>query len=608
MMLPPPNVTGNLHLGHALTVAIEDALIRQRRMMGRDSVWIPGFDHAGLATQNIVEKLLIHQKGVNRFELGREKFLSFVNDWKDVKKNEMKDQLNRMGLYLDHSKEFFTTDDKSCRTVQTSFKRLFESGLIYRDNKLVHWSSQLETTLSDIEVHEIDGVKRYTRTNEVVSTRSLPQWFIKADDLARKAVDVVEYSSINMIPENYRRTWSVWLMENGVQDWCISRQSWWGHPIPAYKLIDAEDVQCNWIVADSLDEARDKLGSYEVMQDSDILDTWFSSSLIPLTLAGWPDDELFSQSKATGQFPLHIMETGFDILTYWVSKMVMMSLALVGEIPFKQVLLHGMICDSAGKKMSKSKGNVIDPMDLIKGANVMDLQGRIIDAYNAGILDETQRDVAMTNQKILFPRGIPACGADGLRAYLLSQDFQKEVVRTQIPQIDKVRRLMNKIWNVTRYVISVIESSDTELDPNFNMEGIDFKKLDESDLNLLKQLDKCVSRSHTNFHQDYLLYSTFEAVELFLSKHLSSTYIAHLKLYKANNPSSSSNMKVQLLAESLIISIKLLHPYMPHLTEFLYQKMQLAISGASMDEQNLDKIRSIVYQSYPSPNVVPVIA
>lgn len=600
MMLPPPNVTGNLHLGHALTVAIQDALIRQRRMSGYRAKWIPGFDHAGLATQSIVERLLLHQQGVNASQLNQQQLIAYANDWKDTKRDQMRDQLKKLGLELDFNKEFFTTDEKSSFAVQTAFIKLFQKGLIYRDIKSMHWSRQLNTTLSDIEVTTIDGVKRYTRTNEVVETRMIPQWYIKADAMARKAVEVVENCSIEMLPSSYKRSWSAWLLENGVHDWCISRQSWWGHKIPAFKLSTSHDVQGNWVVAESLDDAKAVLQSSEVVQDPDVLDTWFSSSLLPLTISGWPNLKLFQESKSKGSFPLDIMETGFDILTFWVSKMVMMSLALENVVPFKLILLHGMICDSEGKKMSKSKGNVIDPTDLIEGASLQHLQDTTLDSHRNGLVEDGQVNIALENQKRLFPKGIPACGADGLRAYLLSQDFQEEIVRVQISQIEKVRRLMNKVWNVTRYVITVMESSGQKYDLDFNTCGLDLKILDESDIKLVKDLYNCILVASNNINYDYQIHHSFETIERFWMKSLSSEYISDLRCHLADEEHSPShNLKIKLLVGCLNTSIKLLHPFMPHLTEFLHQKLELSAKQKQLNVNDLANIESVMLKSYP---------
>lgn len=604
MMFPPPNITGNLHLGHALTAAVQDALVRHRKMKGQQVIWIPGFDHAGLATQNIVEKQLWHKRNITRQQLGREEFIKLADEWKDHKRNEMRDQLDRLGLMLNHDREYFTMDDNSSVAVQAAFKKLFRKGVIYRSTKPVFWSEQMQTTLSDIEVEQVDGTCRYTRTGEVVEKRSISQWFINSRDMAHRSVEAVESASIEMIPPNYKRSWSSWLLDNGVEDWCISRQSWWGHRIPAYKLESADDEQQNWVVADSLDEARELLATTGgVVQDEDVLDTWFSSSLLPLTISGWPDTEKFSDHIEEGSFPLDIMETGFDILTYWVSKMVMISIALEDRIPFKLILLHGMICDSSGKKMSKSKGNVIDPLDVIDGTSLERLQQRTRELHSQGLLEDAHLEQVLKNQKKLFPSGIPECGSDGLRAYLLSHDIQEEVVRIQIMQIEKVRRLSNKIWNIFRFVLPILENSSEKFDihSDFVLDKENHIDLDPVDSQILHELSKCVEISQNSFEETYQLHHCFQALEYFWAIHLSSTYLRSVKsIITDDEESSSRNLKLRILVECLVKSTKLLHPFMPHTTEFLYQKLNSTIRREELDLDNFKKLQALSYEPFPS--------
>lgn len=616
MMLPPPNITGNLHLGHALTVAIQDALIRQRRMLGKRTVWIPGFDHAGIGTQNIVEKLLWNKHHITRQEYGREKFVNLAHSWKDMKRDEMKEQIDRLGLFLNYEQEYFTLDEKSSLAVRDAFKLLFKNGLIYRTVKPVFWSQKMQTTLSDIEVEkDLNGYNRYVRTGEIVDRKDLSQWFLNCKDMAERAVKVVQDGSIKMLPENYKQSWSSWLLENGVQDWCISRQNWWGHRIPAFKLQSSQDSTENWIVADNLDEAKMKFDitharnddDQTVVQDQDVLDTWFSSSLLPLTISGWPDLEKFQINKDLGLFPLTIMETGFDILTYWVSKMTMMSLALTNEIPFKLVLLHGMICDSNGKKMSKSKGNVIDPLDVIDGASLENLQHRTRVANEQGIIEDSQLDFVLKNQEKLFPKGIPKCGADGLRAYLLSHDFQEEVVKVQIMQIDKIRRLSNKIWNIFRFVINILDN-DKALTEKIDLDTkLDKSKLDSQDIELFRDLCDCVKIANDSFNNSYHFHYCFNKLELFWTQSLSINFIANNKHILIDKTNSNQKVKLLILIKSIITATKILHPYMPHLTEFLYQRLSISCHKNSKlnlidindNEKILDNMKSLSNENFP---------
>ena len=604
-MFPPPNVTGSLHLGHALTGAVQDAIVRQRRMQGFNCQFIPGFDHAGLATQNIVEKLLGHQHNITRQKYGREKFTKLVHEWKDQKRAEIKNQLDRLGLDLDHHREYFTMDENSSHAVQAAFKQLFNSGIIYRAVKPIFWSNQLQTTLSDIEVERINDVDRYVRTGEVVERRPLSQWFINAQEMARRAVEVVQSESIKIVPSSYKKTWSSWLLQNGVQDWCISRQSWWGHRIPAYKVDSTLDVTDSWVVADNLEEARNRLCTQnDVIQDPDVLDTWFSSSLLPLTVSGWPHQDKFAHSCDNGLFPMHIMETGFDILTYWVTKMVMVSLALTSKIPFNLVLLHGMICDSKGKKMSKSRGNVIDPIDVIDGASIEKIQQRTIDAYVKGTLDEGKLNVVLENQRRLFPRGIPSCGADGLRAYLLSQDFQEEVVRIRIEQIEKVRRLSNKIWNIFRFYLNLVEEDEHRLIKlNMGDEDLDKTKFSRQDQQVLKHLASCVAESHEAFGATYQLQHCFKKLEYFWTVHLSQEFVATERdvLSGQRGTEEERKSKLKILTFCVITATKLTHPFMPHLTEFLFQKLAFQVGELN----DGDEIKLLTYESFPSLDDMP---
>lgn len=603
MMLPPPNITGNLHLGHALTVSIQDALIRQRRMLGYDCEWIPGFDHAGLATQSIVERVIWAKSKMTRLQLGREKFIESANDWKSLKQDQMRNQLNRLGLELDWDKEYFTMDTKSSLSVQEAFRRLFRKGVIYRGERPVYWSNELQSTLSDIEVEKVDGVVRYNRTGEQLEIKTLPQWYISADEMACRADDVVKDGSIQVIPQNYKTVWTNWLTKNGIQDWCISRQSWWGHRIPAYKNKSTADTRESWVVAESVEEASELLQckAVDIVQDPDVLDTWFSSSLLTLTISGWPKADEFDKALSTRRYPLDIMETGFDILNYWVSKMVMVSLALEDKIPFKLILLHGMICDSNGKKMSKSRGNIIDPLDIIDGASLEELQARTNEFHKQGIMDDKQLELAINNQSKLFPQGIPECGADGLRAYLLSHDFQEEVVRIQIQQIEKIRRLTNKIWNVYRYVLNLLQQvKDHKIRFEKDLLDITTTNLTDGDLKILGEMARCVKSTNDSFERGFDFHVPVNELEHLWTIHLSTDYLTHARPILVNQENTGSRIeKLELLIKLIVTATKLSHPFMPHLTEFLYQKLYLQMH--SLDEScDISKLCKLSETQFPT--------
>lgn len=572
MMFPPPNVTGSLHLGHALTAAIQDAYIRQRNMNGFRVAWIPGFDHAGLGTQHIIENLLWDQKKLKRKDVGKDEFLKLTNEWKTKKREEMIAQLNRLGLCLDFNKEFYTMDEKRSLAVRESFKNLFNKGLIKRQYREIYYSHQLESTLSDIEVEtvSIDGNSsvRCIRTGETVNKIKLSQWYLKTETAARQSVEAFRNKKINLVPETYVNSISSWLVDNGVEDWCLSRQSWWGHKIPAYRFADCSDDQDNWVVADNEEEAAALLQrkfpsvNSSVIQDEDVLDTWFSSAILPLSVLNWPNKDEFSTTKESGLFPIEFMETGFDILNYWVSKMVMMSLLLIDEVPFKNVVLHGMICDSNGKKMSKSKGNVVNPLDIIDG------------------LSRSQMSVEL---KKMFANDLPECGSDGLRAYLLSNNLQDQVIEIQSDQLNKCRRLTNKLWNIYRFIFNSLSNSEPL------STSCDLSSTDEVDRYVIIDLNRCITTNRQGFEM-YQYHHGLRSVEHFLSISLSKTYMPTIK-------NDASKLKLLLIAT--VEATKLLHPFMPHITEFLYQKYMLEV-----EKRDFDDLVSLSNTDYPNLNKI----
>jgi len=581
IVIPPPNVTGSLHMGHALTNSIQDALTRWHRMSGRAALWIPGTDHAGIATQVVVEKKLQRERGITRHDLGRENFVAEVWKWKDQYGNQIKNQLKRLGSSLDWSREAFTMDDKLSRAVIEAFVRMYDQGLIYRGTRLVNWCSALKTAISDIEVvkkelkertklsvpghgnkkydfgvlikfaypvedssekiivattrletmlgdtavaiHPDDprykhlhgkfvlhpftgrripiitdgvlvdmefgtgavkvtpahdpndyecgkrnnlefinifdddgnvnenggpfkGMKRFdareailealkekglyedmtnnemvlptcSRTKDVIEPRLKPQWWVNCQDMAAAGVKAVADGELQIIPDSHVVLWNRWL-EN-CRDWCISRQLWWGHRIPAY-LVTIEgqpapnpDLQENWVVGRDYEEALAKAKAkhpgvpaekIKLEQDPDVLDTWFSSGLFPFSVFGWPDQT--EDLKAF--YPTSLLETGHDILFFWVARMVMMGMTLTGQLPFKQVFLHAMVRDAHGRKMSKSLGNVLDPIDVTEGIALEDMHKKL----KEGNLDPTEVETAIAGQKKDFPNGISECGTD----------------------------------------------------------------------------------------------------------------------------------------------------------------------------------------------------
>ncbi|CAK9802615.1 Valine--tRNA ligase [Anthophora plagiata] len=612
MLLPPPNVTGTLHLGHALTVTIQDILARWYRMKGHPVVWIPGFDHAGIATQLMVEKYLSKTKGVNKSSIGREQFLSLIWEWKNEKQSMIKSQLKALGASLDWSKEYFTMSKEHNNTVIEAFVILNNRNLLYRKKDLINWCPALRSAISDIEIerlyitekiqlqipgydkmvtfgeiariaypvkdsndeiivattrpetvfgdvaiavhpdderyakyigqqvwhtlrktyipvvsdplvdkefgtgalkitpahdpldyaiavnHQLDiiqvideygnitdagrqfkGLPRFTarekvlnemsnegilrsisdhemciplcsRSHDVVEYLLKEQWFVKCKSMAEKAVEAVKQGNLKIIPDTHKQLWYDYL--DNVRDWCISRQIWWGHRIPAYYVtIDGEN---EWIVARNKNDANiiahNKYGSnIELCQDPDVLDTWFSSAILPFAVMGWPDQtEDFKR-----YYPLTLMETGSDILFFWVARMVMLGLELTNRLPFDEVLLHGLLCDAYGKKMSKTVGNIVSPENIINGSTLNDLTAQVKKNCETGIINETTLKRMLSANKKLFPNGIPECGADALRMTLCSHNIKNQHINFDIMECQTNKFFCNKIWQASKYIL-----------------------------------------------------------------------------------------------------------------------------------------------------------
>ncbi|KAJ2934525.1 hypothetical protein H1R20_g2582, partial [Candolleomyces eurysporus] len=623
---PPPNVTGSLHIGHGLTVAIQDTLIRWNRMLGKTTLFVPGFDHAGISTQSVVEKRLYKKEGKTRHDLGREKFLETVMDWKNEYQERITKQLHRLGGSYDWDRVAFTMDEKLSKAVIETFCRLHEDGILYRANRLVNWCVKLNTTLSNLEVdqkqltgrtllnvpgydtkerfefgvitsfaypiegsdekiviattrpetmlgdtaiavhpddprykhlhgkfavhpfvdrripiildsiivdmefgtgavkitpahdpndyevgqrHNLDfinilnddgtlnanagdifkGMKRFHARNEVVKLlkeRGLfvetkdnpmqipicsksgdviepllkPQWWVNCKPLAEEALKRTRAGELLIQPKTSENEWYRWL--EGIQDWCISRQLWWGHRCPAYfvniegREQDANDDK-NWVVGRTYEEALEratKLAAgkpFTLQQDEDVLDTWFSSGLWPFSIMGWPE----KTDDIKNFYPSSVLETGWDILFFWVARMVLLGIHLTGEVPFKEVYCHAMIRDAHGRKMSKSLGNVIDPTDVIQGLSLEDLHQKL----HEGNLDEKEIAKAKAGQKKDFPKGIPQCGTDALRFALCAYSGGGRDINLEILRVEGYRKFCNKIFNATKFAMLKLDES-----------------------------------------------------------------------------------------------------------------------------------------------------
>jgi len=619
MVIPPPNVTGKLHLGHALTNSVEDAITRFHRMSGKMSLWVPGCDHAGIATQVVVEKKLAREEGLNRHDLGREKFVERVWEWKNLYGDAIYNQLRALGSSVDWDRACFTMDPKMCVAVTEAFVRMHEDGTIYRSNRLVNWSCTLRSAISDIEVDKVElpgrtlmsvpgyqekiefgvivsfaykvdgsdeeivvattrietmlgdtavavhpedqryshlvgksvvhpfcprkipiisdtfvekdfgtgavkitpahdpndfecgkrnnlpfltiftdegevsqgcgqfsGMKRFearkavlvaltekglyrgtadnpmvvpvcSRSKDIIEPIMKPQWYVKCDDMAKKAMEAVDSGELRIIPESHKKTWAYWM--SGMRDWCISRQLWWGHRIPAYHVTikgaptpDAAD-NSYWVSGRTEQEALKKAAeqfkvaedTITLSQDPDVLDTWFSSGLFPFSVLGWPEktDELDIF------YPGSLLETGHDIIFFWVARMVFFGQKLLGKLPFKEVFLHAMVRDAHGRKMSKSLGNTINPYDVIKGVSLEELHKTL----EGGNLDPREIEKAKAGQKSDYPNGIPECGTDALRFGLCAYTAQGRDINLDVLRVQGYRFFCNKLWNATKFAM-----------------------------------------------------------------------------------------------------------------------------------------------------------
>lgn len=618
MVIPPPNVTGSLHLGHAITTSIEDCVTRWHRMNGRTSLWAPGCDHAGIATQVVVEKKVWREQKKTRHDLGREKFVDEIWKWKNEKGDRIYEQFRRMGASVDWTRSYFTMNPNFSKAVIEAFVRMHEDGTIYRSARLVNWSCSLRSAISDIEVDKIEipgrtflsipgydekvefgvlvsfaykveesdeeivvattrietmlgdtaiavhpkdaryahlhgkycvhpftsrrlpivtddfvemafgtgavkitpahdpndyevgkrhdlpfitifdddgiiigeygkftGMKRFqcrkeilvalkeiglyrdttnnpmvvpmcSRSKDVVEPIIKPQWWVKMDDMAAKAIDAVETGELKIIPDIHNKTWFSWLKD--IRDWCISRQLWWGHRIPAYRVTfnDAKLQDANpdvWVVGRTESEALEKATKQfnvkateiQLTQDEDVLDTWFSSGLATFAAFGWPE----KTADLEAFYPNLLLETGHDIIFFWVARMVFLGQKLMGKLPFKEVFMHPIIRDAHGRKMSKSLGNVIDPMDVICGISLEDLNKSL---HNSN-LDPKEIEKAIAGQKQDFPNGIPECGTDAMRFALCSYNLQSRDINLDIMRVQGYRFFCNKIWNATKFAI-----------------------------------------------------------------------------------------------------------------------------------------------------------
>ncbi|CAH0518618.1 unnamed protein product [Peronospora belbahrii] len=781
MLLPPPNVTGALHIGHALTITIQDAIARWHRMRGFDVQWLPGLDHAGIATQSVVERKLYKEKGLSRHDLGREAFIKEVWQWNEQYGGKIMDQIDRLGAIVTKSKPYFTLDEKRSEAVVDAFVKLYEKGLIYRRRSMVNWCPTLQTAISDIEVDseemkkatkkmlpgrkkpvefgvmhrfryqvadsdeflEVDTTRpetifgdvalavhpsdsRYTRfhgkcvihpfsreripivtddglvnmelgtgvvkvtpahdskdfecgcrhdlplsevidkdgklcgnvdqqfigmdrfnarqrvveelkrmglyvekldhptaisicsrSGDVIEPLLMPQWYVDCSTMAQRSADNVRTGVMTIKPKSHQHTWFFFL--DNIQDWCVSRQLWWGHRIPAYRVkpgvTSASKASDDWFVAASVGEARQKaeaelgctLQDEDMEQDADVLDTWFSSALLPLSAFGWPHIGNDGAAVQDCSYPLDVMETGSDILFFWVARMAMLCEELSGRVPFKKVLLHPMVRDKAGRKMSKSLGNVIDPLYVINGISLdqllLDLQG--------GNVGPHEMRTAEKELKKEFPKGIPTCGADALRFTLASYLQQGRQINMDVQRVVSYRHFCNKMWNAVRYALPLSNTTDDAKDAKaFTPTTLSLLRDDMSlaDRWIMSRLAAVVSEVNDGIGANQLATSV-AAIQRFFVQELCDVYIEFSKPVLYGNRLDGDAMSDQeqhkrkrsaqaTLHRCLDYSMRLLHPFTPFVTEELWQRIRDA-DPLNSSSSKRDVETSILCSKYP---------
>ncbi len=653
IMIPPPNVTGSLHMGHGFNNAIMDALIRYRRMQGRNTLWQPGTDHAGIATQMVVERQLGAQ-GVSRHDLGREKFLEKVWEWKEQSGGNITRQIRRLGSSVDWSRERFTMDDGLSEAVKEAFVRLHEDGLIYRGKRLVNWDTKLHTAISDLEVENhdekghlwhlryplVNGAKTSEGLDYLVVATTRPETLlgdaavavhpederyakligqfaelpivgrhipIIADEyvdrefgtgcvkitpahdfndyevgkrhdlplinifdknaavLAQAQVfhlDAVEDGRIQFVPKQYENMYFSWMRD--IQDWCISRQLWWGHRIPAWY-----DEAGNVYVGRDEVEVRSKhqLGNdVELRQDEDVLDTWFSSGLWTFSTLGWPQQTEFLKTF----HPTDVLVTGFDIIFFWVARMIMLTMHLVKnpdgtpQIPFKTVYVHGLVRDGQGQKMSKSKGNVLDPLDIVDGIDL----DTLLQKRTSGMMQPKLAEKIAKQTRAEFPEGIASYGTDALRFTFCSLASTGRDIKFDMGRVEGFRNFCNKIWNAANFVIENTDGQDTGV----NGEPVELSSVDRWIISQLQRTEQEVTRQLDAFRFDLAAQALYE----FIWDEYCAWYLELVKpvLWDENAPIERQRGTRRTLIRVLETALRLAHPFMPFITEEIWQRIK----------------------------------